>query len=94
VATFLIVKTVSIRDAKNRLTELAREVEAGETIIVTRNGRPVFDLVPHKQLGGLNLAAGEAYLRSQGIVSPVPFLVDDFDAPLPEDFLLRPLPRT
>jgi antitoxin (DNA-binding transcriptional repressor) of toxin-antitoxin stability system len=29
----------SIRDAKNRLTELARQVEAGETIVVTRNGR-------------------------------------------------------
>jgi prevent-host-death family protein len=86
------MKIVSIRDAKNRLTELARAVEAGETIIVTRNGRPVFDLVPHKQQGGLNLAAGEAYLRARGIDSPVPFLADDFDAPLAEDFLLRPLP--
>ena len=35
------MKTVSIRDAKNRLTELAREVEEGETVVVTRNGRPV-----------------------------------------------------
>ncbi|ARQ11100.1 type II toxin-antitoxin system antitoxin Phd/YefM family protein [Rhizobium etli] len=43
------VKTVSIRGAKNRLTELAREVEAGETVVVTRNGRPVFDLVPHQK---------------------------------------------
>ncbi|MDK4731089.1 type II toxin-antitoxin system prevent-host-death family antitoxin [Rhizobium sp. CNPSo 3490] len=34
-ATFGIMKTVSIRDAKNRLTELAREVEAGETIVIT-----------------------------------------------------------
>jgi prevent-host-death family protein len=43
-----LVKTVSIRDAKNRLTELARTVENGETIVVTRNGRPVLDLVPHR----------------------------------------------
>nr|WP_244425793.1 type II toxin-antitoxin system prevent-host-death family antitoxin [Rhizobium etli] len=43
------MKTVSIRGAKNRLTELAREVEAGETVVVTRNGRPVFDLVPHQK---------------------------------------------
>lgn len=85
------MKTVSIRDAKNRLTELAREVEDGETIVVTRNGRPVFDLVPHRRRGGLDLAAGEAYLRSKGIERPVPFIADDFDAPLPEDFLLRPL---
>jgi prevent-host-death family protein len=86
------MKTVSIRDAKNRLTELARVVEEGETIIVTRNGRPVFDLVPHKKRGGVNFAAGEAYLRSKGIKNPVPFIVDDFDAPLAENSLLRPLP--
>ena len=86
------MKTVSIRDAKNRLTELAREVEAGETIVVTRNGRPVFDLVPHRKQRGLNLAAGAAYLRSKGIKDPVPFIADGFDAPLPEEFLLRALP--
>lgn len=87
------MKTVSIRDAKNRLLQLAREVERGETIIVTRNGRPVFELVPHKERGGLNLAAGEAYLRSKGIENPVPFIAEDFDDPLPEDFLLRPQPK-
>jgi prevent-host-death family protein len=87
------VKTVSIREAKNRLLQLAREVEQGETIIVTRNGRPVFDLVPHKKRGGLDLAAGEAYLRAKGIDHPVPFIAEDFDAPLPEDFFLRPLPE-
>lgn len=92
VATLSVMKTVSIRDAKNRLTELARVVEEGETIVVTRNGRPVFDLVPHKRQGGLNFAAGEAYLRSKGIKNPVPFIADDFDAPLAEDFLLHPLP--
>lgn len=86
------MKTVSIRDAKNRLTELAREVEEGETIVVTRNGRPVFDLVPHKPRGGLDLAAGQAYLVSKGITNPVPFIADDFDDQLPEDFLFRPLP--
>jgi prevent-host-death family protein len=87
------MKTVSIRDARNRLLQLAREVEQGETIVVTRNGRPVFELVPHKQRGGLDLAAGEAYLRSKGIEDPVPFIAEDFDDPLPEDFLLRPLPK-
>ncbi|MBB4235533.1 prevent-host-death family protein [Rhizobium esperanzae] len=91
-ATFGVMKTVSIRDAKNRLTELAREVEEGETIVVTRNGRPVFDLVPHQKRGGLNLEAGEAYLRSKGITRTEMYIADDFDDPLPEDFLLKPLP--
>ena len=91
-ATFYAMKTVSIRDAKNRLTELAREVEAGATIVVTRNGRPAFDLVPHHKRGGLNLAAGAAYLASHGIAHPAPFIAVDFDAPLPEEVLLQPLP--
>ena len=87
------MKTVSIRDAKNRLTELAREVEDGETIVVTRNGRPVLDLVPHAKRGGIYLEAGRAWLKARGIDKPFPYIAEDFDEPLPEDFLLRPLPE-
>lgn len=87
------MKTVSISVARNRLAQLAREVERGATIVVTCNGRPVLDLVPHRKGGGLNLAAGKAYLRAKGITNPVPFIADDFDAPLPEDFLRRALPK-
>ncbi len=84
------MKTVSIRDAKNRLTELAREVEQGETIVVTRNGRPVIDIIPHQKRGGLDLMSGETYLRARGINQPVPYIAEDFDAELPEDFLIAP----
>ncbi len=86
------MKTVSIREAKNRLTELAREVEEGETIVVTRNGRPVFDLVPHQPRKGLRLEAIDEFKRKHAIKTVVPYIAEDFDAPLPEDFLLRPLP--
>jgi prevent-host-death family protein len=84
--------TVSIKDAKNRLTELARRVEEGETIVVTRNGKPVLDLVPHRKKGGVDFEAGRAYLHSLGIKDPFPYIADDFDDPLPEDFLIGPLP--
>lgn len=84
--------TVPIREAKNKLTELARRVEAGETIVVTRNGKPVFDLVPHRQRAGFDFSAGAAYLKSRGITNPVPYIAEDFDNPLPEDFLISPLP--
>lgn len=84
--------TISIRDAKNRLTEIARRVEKGETIVVTRNGRPIMELTPHRRRGGLDFEAGREYLRARGIANPVPFITEDFDEPLPEDFLLRPLP--
>ncbi|MGJ0532122.1 type II toxin-antitoxin system Phd/YefM family antitoxin [Methylocystis sp.] len=83
---------VSIKDAKNRLTELARQVEKGETIVVTRNGKPVFDLVPHQPKRGLRLEAVDEFKKRHGLQSIVTFIAEDFDAPLPEDFLLRPLP--
>jgi len=86
------MKTVSIRDAKNRLTELAREVEDGNTVVVTRNGRPVLDLVPHRAHKGLRLEAIDTFKRKHRIKTIVPFIADDFDDPLPEDFLLRALP--
>jgi len=86
------MKTVSIRDAKNRLTELAREVERGETIVVTRNGRPAFDIVPHLACKGLRLEAIDEFKRKHRIKTIVPFIADGFDDPLPEDLLLKPLP--
>jgi prevent-host-death family protein len=84
--------TVSIREAKNRLTMLARQVENGERIVVTRNGRPIFDLVPHQPRTGLRLEAIEEFKQQHGIANIAPFIADDFDDPLPEDFLMLPLP--
>jgi len=43
--------TVSIRKAKNKLTEGARRVAGGETIVVGRYGKPVFDLAPQRWPG-------------------------------------------
>ena len=86
------MKTVSIRDSKNRLTELARNVENGETIVVTRNGRPVLDLVPHKPPRGLFLEALAEFKRRSGIKRIVTSMPADFDEPLPEGVLLMPLP--
>jgi prevent-host-death family protein len=82
--------TVSIKQARDRLTALARLVEKGETVVVTRNGRPILDLVPHARTRGLNLAAGRDYLRRRGTKQRTPFVAGDFDAPLPEEILLRP----
>ncbi len=59
------MKTVTIREAKNRLTELAREVERGETIVVTRNGSPVFEMAPHRPRRGLRLEAIEEFKRKR-----------------------------
>lgn len=85
-------KAVSMKEAKNRLTELVRQVESGEIVTLTRNGKPVADIVPHKKKGGIDFEAGRAYLRSIGVTDPIPYIAPDFDDPLPEDFLITPLP--
>lgn len=85
------MRTVSMKEAKSRLTALAREVEKGETVVVTRNGKPVFDLVPHRKKSGLDLEALREFKREHGISTVFTYVADDFDEPLPEDFLLRPL---
>lgn len=96
IATFSSMKTVSIREVQDRFDELAHDVEQGETVVVTRDGKPVFNLVRHEEMtskkkGGIDFEAMQASLRSRGITNPVPYIADDFDDPLPEDFLLRPL---
>jgi antitoxin (DNA-binding transcriptional repressor) of toxin-antitoxin stability system len=86
------MKTVSISETENRLTERAREVEAGETIVVTRNGRQVLDLVPHRERGGLNFAAGEpTYGRASKSQCHSPPEISTLDNR--RIFLLRPLPE-
>jgi len=84
---------ISVKEAKNRLSELLHLAEAGETIVLTRHGKPVADLTPHKEKkDGLNFAALEEYKKAHGITKFVDYIPDDFDDPLPEDVLIRPLP--
>lgn len=41
------VETIGQRQLRNDSAEVMRRVEAGESFVVTRNGRPIADLVPH-----------------------------------------------
>lgn len=43
---------ISISEAKRRLNELVRRAEAGETIILTRRGKPAVRLVAVPSLPG------------------------------------------
>ncbi|HEY4941530.1 MAG TPA: type II toxin-antitoxin system prevent-host-death family antitoxin [Rhizomicrobium sp.] len=85
--------TVSVKDGKNRFSELVRAAEGGEKITVTRNGEPVCEIVPYKKKGGTNWEAGEKFLRERGITKLFSYIAPDFDDPLPEDFLITPLPE-
>jgi prevent-host-death family protein len=42
-----MAETISQRQLRNDNAEIMRRVEAGESFVVTRNGKPVADLLPH-----------------------------------------------
>ena len=88
------MRHVPVAQARDEFETLARLVEAGERVVVTRDGEPVLELVAcARKRGGVNFAAIREYKRKHGIDTFFPEVPDDFDAPLPEDFLLRPLPE-
>ena len=79
------MEQVNIHEAKTHLSRLLRKVAAGEEVVISRAGKPVARLVPlaepqrPRELG-----------RDRGKI----WIADDFDAPLPDDFLAeceRPL---
>lgn len=87
---------VNTEEGKNRFDELVRKAENGETTTITRNGKPVASIVPvapaAKKKGGTDWEAGYRYMREHGIDFSGE-LPPDWDDPLPEDFLITPLPE-
>jgi prevent-host-death family protein len=65
---------VNIYDAKTRLSQLVGRAEAGEEIIIARDGRPAARLVPYR---------AEGVKRKPGRMRGQIRISDDFDAPLP-----------
>lgn len=63
--------TVNVQEAKTRLSELLKRVEAGEDVVIARNGHPVAELRPARRV---DLVFG-------GFEIEVP---DDFCDPLPD----------
>jgi antitoxin (DNA-binding transcriptional repressor) of toxin-antitoxin stability system len=47
-ATFWFMKTVGVRELKNRLSEYLREVRRGETVLVTDRGEVIAEFSPPK----------------------------------------------
>lgn len=65
---------VNIHEAKTHLSRLIAEVEAGQEVIVARDGVPVARLVPFPRVTPRRLRVGD--WRGKIAMSP------DFDAPL------------
>lgn len=68
---------VNTHSAKTRLSKLLAKVEAGHTVIIARDGKPVAKLVPIAPKGKREFGS----LRGKLTVAP------DFFEPLPEDEL-------
>jgi prevent-host-death family protein len=45
-------RTISVAEARARLSELLDAAEAGETVVITRRGEPVAELRPHARPRG------------------------------------------
>jgi prevent-host-death family protein len=62
------VDTISLFDAKNRLSALVDQVEEGHELTITRRGKPVARLVPVSAPAGQGAEAAVRLLRlRQGI---------------------------
>jgi len=74
---------VAIKDAKSRLSELGRLADAGERVIITKNGQPAYELKPVKR-GGVDFDAIRKHIAEHGPI--VTYVAPDFDDPLPDEF--------
>ena len=64
------MKTVGVRDLKNRLSEYLRRVRLGEGLLVTDRGEIVAELLPPGQLqGDPKVPAGLQLLAKRGLLT-------------------------
>lgn len=73
---------MSIREAKARFSEAIAAVESGESVLVTKHGKPVAQISqPPAARRGIDWAAGDAYLKERGLDNIKVMLPDYFDDP-------------
>jgi antitoxin (DNA-binding transcriptional repressor) of toxin-antitoxin stability system len=70
---------VTLRDIESDLPGYLRRVEAGEIVVVLRDGRPIAEIRP--------VARGPHEPRPFGLCAGEFVVPDDFDAPLPDDIV-------
>lgn len=69
--------SVGVHEAKSRLSELLRRVEAGEQIEIRRGHQPLALIVP------IAKSTRGSFGHDEGLFS----IPEDFDAPLPDDVI-------
>ena len=74
---------LNLYDAKTRLSELVEAASQGEEVVIAKAGRPLAKLGP---------VDGPRKPVRLGLMKGKIRIGKDFDDPLPEDFLIKPLP--
>lgn len=69
---------INIYEAKTRLSQLVDQAARGEDVVIARNGKPVARLTRLKH---------DKSKIKLGVLKGKITVVEDFDAPLPEDIL-------
>ena len=69
--------TVNVHEAKTHLSRLLAKVEAGEDVVIARNGTPVARIVPVKRRGKRQFGSMKGRIK----------LDESFFDPLPEEEL-------
>ncbi len=70
---------VHIEEIQQQLLAFLQRLEAGETLVITRAGKPVAEIIP--------IVSDAKALRPFGLCAGEFTVPEDFDEPLPEDIL-------
>lgn len=72
------MKTVNIHEAKTHLSKLIARVRKGEEVVLAKAGKPVAKIVPFEAAPRRRVPG-----HAKGLVK----IFDNFDDPLPEEFM-------
>ncbi len=73
---------IGLREAKARLSELVAAAQAGERVVITKNGKPAVELVAcPRRSGGIDFEKLEATRRRLGIVGDGGRWPEEFNDP-------------
>lgn len=69
---------VNIHEAKTHFSKLINRALNGEEIVIAKDGTPLVQLTPYNP---------EVTKRKGGQFKDIMYIADDFDAPLPKEYL-------
>jgi prevent-host-death family protein len=72
------MEIVNIHQAKTHFSQLINQVLRGEEIVIAKSGVPLIKLIPYEK---------KSVSRKGGQLKGILIIEDNFDDPLPEEFL-------